>query len=168
MSVYFVLAVLFVWACVSTFFMFKFVRIILSLEDVYSDVLGDYDETIDALVVVDESLDKIINMPIFFDNPEIRGVIDKAKTDTTVSRLIIRKLTEKFIKKTKEKNLLVKAAETVAFQEHDIIDNATSNLFETQNGLMSPEDIDFIRSVETINSVINKKTPNNTVFGRSS
>lgn len=169
----FILVALGAWAAGSTFYMIKFVRLVMVLEDLLSEAIGDYDETIDALMTVEEGLVKVINMPIFFDNPELRKTIDESKNATTISRLVVRRLAEKLIRKSKNKNIIIEAAQMspntgahTTDEENEFI-NPEDMYRQLEAESMSPEDINFIKSVNSINSVISKKTNSKTVFGRS-
>jgi hypothetical protein len=168
----FVFVALVVWGVASTFYMIKFLRLVMVLEDLLSEAFGDYDETIDALLAVEEGLVKVINMPIFFDNPELRKVIDQAKSDTTLSRLIVRRLAEKLVRKSKNKDIIIETVEeksnrtSTSSSEEEAID-PEEMYRQLEADSMSPEDINFLKSVNSINSVINQKTTNKTVFGRS-
>jgi hypothetical protein len=172
MTSVFVFVALVVWGLASTFYMIKFVRLVMVLEDLLSEAVGDYDETIDALLVVEEGLVSVVNMPIFFDNPELRKIIDQAKKDTTVSRLVVRRLAEKLVRKSKNKDILIsEAVQTISSTPSSSNEDEAIDPEEMYRQLeadsMSPEDINFLKSVNSINSVINQKTNNKTVFGRS-
>ena len=155
------------WGLASTFYMIKFLRLVMVLEDLLSEAVDDYDETIDALLVVEEGLVSVINMPIFFDNPDLRKIIDQAKNDTTVSRLVVRKLAEKLVRKSKDKDIMISEAiqATTSNEEQTLDPEEMYRQLEADS--MSPEDVTFLKSVNSINSVINQKTANKTVFGRS-
>lgn len=170
MMLYVILVLLAIWALSSTWFMIKFLRMIMSFEDILSEVTDDFDETIDTLMVVEESLEKVIQMPIFFENVEIRKIVDAAKNETKLSRVFVRKCVEKLIKKSKDRNVLVKTIEIEEDSEEQVNPEELYNEIEMKN--MSQEQLQYVQSVQTINQVMSKKAPNKrgvtTVFGRSS
>lgn len=139
------------------------------MEDMLSDALSDYDEAIDALFVVEENLVNVINMPIFFENLELRKIIDQAKNETKMSRLIVRRLAEKLIRKSKNENIIVQTVQQInstrSEPTEEIDPEEMYRKLEAES--MSPEDINFLKSVNSINSVIEQKTNNKTVFERS-
>lgn len=163
-----VLAILAIWAVASTWYMIKFLRMVMFFEDILSDVTEDFDETIDTLMVVESSLEKVIQMPIFFENAEIRSIVDSAKNETKLSRVFVRKCVEKLIKKSKDRNILVKSIEVEDEEQQEINPTELYNEIEGQ----SLDQIQYVQSVKTINETMFKKTPNKagvrTVFGRSS
>lgn len=170
---YFVSAVLALWAFGSTWFMIKFLKMIMSFEDILSDAAEDFDETIDTLIAVEESLDKVIQMPIFFENLEIRTVVDSAKNETKLSRVFVRKCIEKLIKKSKERSILVKTIEVKDESDEDSEQIDPVELYnEIEKKNMTQSQLQYIQSVETINQTMLKNAPNKrgitTVFGRSS
>ena len=170
MMLYVILVLLAIWALSSTWFMIKFLRMIMSFEDILSEVADDFDETIDTLMVVEDSLEKVIQMPIFFENVEIRKIVDAAKNETKLSRVFVRKCVEKLIKKSKDRNVLVKTIEIEEDSEEQVNPEELYNEIEMKN--MSQEQLQYVQSVQTINQVMSKKAPNKrgvtTVFGRSS
>lgn len=170
MMLYVILILLAIWALASTWFMIKFLRMIMSFEDILSEVTDDFDETIDTLMVVEESLEKVIQMPIFFENVEIRKIVDAAKNETKLSRVFVRKCVEKLIKKSKDRNVLIKTIEIEEDFEEQVNPEELYNEIEMKN--MSQEQLQYVQSVQTINQVMSKKAPNKrgvtTVFGRSS
>ena len=97
-----VFSLLVINSLVCWYYLFKFVRTIMAFEDNHSDAIEEYYETIDALLLIEEKLDGVIAMPIFFENEELRGIIDSAKRETQMSRVVVRHCAEKFVRRTKE------------------------------------------------------------------
>ncbi len=170
MMLYVILVLLAIWALASSWFMIKFLRMIMSFEDILSEVADDFDETIDTLMVVEDSLEKVIQMPIFFENVEIRKIVDAAKNETKLSRVFVRKCIEKLIKKSKDRNILVKTIDVEDDTEEKVNPEELYNEIEMKN--MSQEQLQYVQSVQTINQTMSMKAPNKrgvtTVFGRSS
>lgn len=77
----------------------------MAFEDNHSDAIEDYYEVIDVLLATEEQLQNVINMPIFFENEELRRIIDDAKQTTIVSRMNVRRCAENFVRRSKEKNI---------------------------------------------------------------
>lgn len=154
--------VLLLWGLVSSWYLFKFVRVIMAFEDTHSEAIEGYYEAIDALVAIEESLDKIIEIPIFFESQEIREVIEAARNETKVSRLIVRRCAEQFIKRSKKKD--ISYFEIVTEPEET---NAVTSA-------MTTEEQQFVDSVNSIYNTIEQNSPKpgkqgvTTVFGRTS
>ena len=93
-----------------------------------------------------------------------------AKNETKLSRVFVRKCVEKLIKKSKDRNVLVKTIEIEEDSEEQVNPEELYNEIEMKN--MSQEQLQYVQSVQTINQVMSKKAPNKrgvtTVFGRSS
>ena len=58
--------------CVSLYFNYKFARVILRMEDAV-------EESLDRLDTRYMSISKILEVPLFYDSPQIRQVIDDIK-----------------------------------------------------------------------------------------
>lgn len=155
--------VLLLWGLVSSWYLFKFVRVIMAFEDTHSEAIEGYYEAIDALVAIEDSLDKIIEIPIFFESQEIREVIEAARNETKVSRLIVRRCAEQFIKRSKKKD--ISYFEIVTEPEETNAVNASAMTIEEQQ---------FVDSVNSIYNTIEQNSPKpgkagvTTVFGRTS
>jgi len=156
------------WSLTASWYLFKFVRLIMAFEDTHSEAIEGYYETIDALMAIEESLDKIIQIPIFFESQEIREVIDGARNETKISRLIVRRCAEQFIKRSKKKDIsyveLVEEPEEVEFEQISSMNTSVRTAEEQQ----------FIDSVNSIYNTIEQNSPKpskpgvTTVFGRTS
>ena len=85
---------------------YKLAGNVFFFEDVHSQILEEFDDTIEALFVVEEQLDAVIAMPIFFENEELRAIIDAAKNETKISRLVVRHSAEKFVARIKNSKVL--------------------------------------------------------------
>ena len=99
-------SLLFVLCCISLYYNFKFAKIILKMEDEIGNCLDIIDEKY-------RSLSKILEIPIFFDSPQVRKVIDDIRVARSSLLNIANKLTSieqevitdaKSEKSNKEKN----------------------------------------------------------------
>lgn len=130
----------------------KLARTIMAFEDNHSDAIEDYHTVIEILLACEEQLQAVIDMPIFFENEELRKTIDEAKQTTIVSRINVRKCVEAFIFRTKDKNI---GYEEVIDEEdiYNIIENRDSAQYQAASN--------------QIEKALNKSGVN-TVFGRTS
>lgn len=78
--------VLFVVCCLSIYYNLKFARIIIRMEDEIGDCLDILDDKY-------RSLSKVLEIPIFFDSPQVRQVIEDIKTARGSLLQIANKLT---------------------------------------------------------------------------
>lgn len=86
-------------------YIMKFLKYIMWFEDYYDSVLEDYDKSIESLVEVEARMDKILAMPIFFDNAEIRAVVEQGRDEARVSRIIIRRMAEHLVRQLKSEKI---------------------------------------------------------------
>jgi hypothetical protein len=98
---FWVALLLFIALIFSLFYLFKFARIILNIED-------GLEECLDTLDKRYNSISKILEIPIFFDSLEVRKVID----DINKSRYAVLKVANILSFKQSYKNLIeIKNAE---------------------------------------------------------
>tara|TARA_Y100000034_G_C6835425_1_gene377469 strand:- start:841 stop:1152 length:312 start_codon:yes stop_codon:yes gene_type:complete len=98
---FWVALLLFIALIFSLFYLFKFARIILNIEDGLEECLDTLDERYN-------SISKILEIPIFFDSLEVRKVID----DINKSRYAVLKVANILSFKQSYKNLIeIKNAE---------------------------------------------------------
>lgn len=83
----------------------KFLRYIMWFEDYYESVLEDYDKSVETLLEVEARMDKILSMPIFFDNAEIRAVVEQGRDEARFSRIIIRRMAEHLVRQLKSEKI---------------------------------------------------------------
>lgn len=86
--IYFLWFIILILICTTTFLAFhcyKFARTIIRVQDSVEDCLSVMDERI-------ESIDKVLEIPLFFDSPEIRRVHD----DLRLSRDAMIRVAETF------------------------------------------------------------------------
>ena len=81
-----VCSILFLICCLSIYYNLKFAKIIIKMEDEIGDCLDILDEKY-------RSLSKVLEIPIFFDSPQVRQVIEDIKTARGSLLKIANKLT---------------------------------------------------------------------------
>lgn len=90
----------------SIFYLIKFARIIMILED-------DFSDAVDSLGDVETQLEKILGMQMFFDSPEVKVVVQEAMSKVKESRSTVNKLIQKFVQRSKNKYVVVMEEESV-------------------------------------------------------
>ena len=78
--------VLFFFCCLSIYYNFKFAKIIIKMEDEIGECLDILDDKY-------RSLSQVLEIPIFFDSPQVRKVIEDIKTARGSLLQIANKLT---------------------------------------------------------------------------
>lgn len=90
----------FITTCVSTFYLFRFARIVLILED-------DFEEAINVFNNCLASIDKLLTLKMFFDSKEIKEAVENAMQDIKLSRMAVSALIEKFVQRSKQKYIIL-------------------------------------------------------------
>jgi hypothetical protein len=80
-----IIAIETVLLCVSSFYLWKFSNIILKVED-------EVEVALDALDERYASISKILQIPIFYDSPEIKKVVEDVKASRDVILNVARKI----------------------------------------------------------------------------
>jgi len=100
--IYFLLAlilfliVLLGFAC---FYLYRFGQIILVFED-------DLSDTIESLNECEESLDNVISLRLFFENEQVRPILEAAKDEVGMCRFKIRQMATRFVERSKKQYVI--------------------------------------------------------------
>lgn len=86
---------------------YGFIQVIMVLED-------DFSETIESLIVVDEKLEDVIKMPLFYDSPEIRTIVQNALDEVKICRVIVRKAASRFVERSAGEYIPIESDMTLA------------------------------------------------------
>lgn len=89
----------------SVIYLIRFATIIFLVEDMLTEAIDSHDNLV-------ETLTKLIAMPMFFDNLEIRSVALKALEDVKMCKLSTQKLIDRLTKTSKQKYLIIEEVET--------------------------------------------------------
>jgi hypothetical protein len=84
------------WAGTATFYLWKFARIILILEN-------DFSEVTETLQAVEDGLTACLELPMFFDSPEVQRVTVSALEDIKVAKVAVAGMVRKFTQRSKQK-----------------------------------------------------------------
>tara|TARA_A100001011_G_scaffold399612_1_gene509107 strand:- start:2441 stop:2767 length:327 start_codon:yes stop_codon:yes gene_type:complete len=91
-------SVLAISLCVSLFYVFKFARIILNIEECVEDAIAELDESYN-------NMSDILEKPIFFDSIEVRQTIDEISSARGLILEIAEKLTASMVIQSDSENL---------------------------------------------------------------
>lgn len=76
-------------------YLYKFANIILVFEE-------DLSETIEALNECEESLEHVVSLRLFFENEQVRPILETAKNEVSICRVKVRQMAQRFIERSKQ------------------------------------------------------------------
>lgn len=85
-----------IWAGVATYYLWHFARIILILE-------SDFSEATDSLQNAEQTLDGLLQLPMFFDSPEVQKATMNALDGIRTAKISVAGLVRKFTERSKQK-----------------------------------------------------------------
>lgn len=88
------------WAVAATFYLWKFARIILILEN-------DFSETTETLQDAEQTLTECLELPMFFDSPDVQRAASNALNGIRASKVAVAGLVRKFTQRSKQKYIEV-------------------------------------------------------------
>lgn len=88
------------WAVTATFYLWKFARIILILEN-------DFSETTEALQDAERTMNYCLELPMFFDSPNVQQATSEALDSIRVAKVSVAGLVRKFTQRSKQKYIEV-------------------------------------------------------------
>lgn len=100
----FISFVLFVALIVSWYYLFKFARIILAIED-------DLSDAIETLLETETSINNLLTLKMFFDSKEIKTSVDRAMENLKISNIALTKVIQGFTRLSKQKYIMVRVNE---------------------------------------------------------
>jgi hypothetical protein len=85
---------------VSIYYIIRFARIIMIIED-------DFSDAIEALEDTEKTLEKILGMRLFFDSKEVQLVVQEAMSEVKKSKMSVNRVALKFVERSKQKYTVV-------------------------------------------------------------
>ena len=98
--IYLLLLLLLAWAVAATFYLWRFARIILILEN-------DFSEATEVLQNAENSLEEVLAVPMFFDSPEIQKAALEGMDTIRTAKLAFAGLIRKFTQRSRQKYIEV-------------------------------------------------------------
>jgi len=92
--------VLLILLAASIFYLIRFARIIMIIEDDFSDAVEALDDT-------EKTLEKILGMRLFFDSKEVQLVVQEAMSEVKKSKMSVNRVALKFVERSKQKYTVV-------------------------------------------------------------
>jgi len=80
----------------SIFYLIRFARIIMIIED-------DFSDAIEALEDTERTLEKILGMRLFFDSKEVQMVVQEAMAEVKNNKIAVNRVALKFVDRSKQK-----------------------------------------------------------------
>lgn len=135
--IFIVLSVLlFATLCVAGFYLYRFAKIIMVLED-------DFSDAIESLNDVEATLEKILGMRLFFDSKEVQLVVQEALAEVKTSRMSVNRLIQRFLERSKQKYTVLIEEESV----EDLKDRLLrEKMLKGENGLLN----DFEKEINPV------------------
>jgi len=134
--IFIVLSVLLLAAlCVAGFYLFRFAKIIMVLED-------DFSDAIESLNDVEATLEKILGMRLFFDSKEVQLVVQEALAEVKTSRLSVNRLIQRFLERSKQKYTVLMEEDSI----EDLKEHLLRERLKGENGLLN----DFEKEINPI------------------
>jgi hypothetical protein len=84
----------------SLFYLIRFARIIMILEDDFSDAIEAFEET-------EKSFEKILGMRLFFDSREVQMVVQEVMSEIKANKTTISRIALRFVERSKQKYTVV-------------------------------------------------------------
>lgn len=84
----------------SLFYLIRFARIIMIIED-------DFSDAVEALEDTEKTLEKILGMRLFFDSKEVQMVVQEAMSEVKKSKMSVNRVALKFVERSKQKYTVV-------------------------------------------------------------
>ena len=84
----------------SIFYLIRFARIIMIIED-------DFSDAIEALEDTEKTLEKILGMRLFFDSKEVQMVVQEAMSEDKNNKIAVTRVALKFVDRSKQKYIVV-------------------------------------------------------------
>lgn len=94
-------------------YLVRFSKIIMVFED-------DISDAINALNVVEDSINSVLQMQIFYDSPDVRKEVDKILEEVKICRLSINGLIERFTARSKQQYYFIEQIENPIHEERII------------------------------------------------
>lgn len=120
-------ALLFAGLCAAAYYIWKFVNIIMILED-------DFSDAIEGLSTVEKALEKILGMQLFFDSKEVKLVVQEALTEVKTGRMAVNRLIQKFVERSKQKYVVIMEEES----PEDLEERIRKDKMEQQGPMLVP------------------------------
>ena len=95
-----VFLILLAWAVTATFYLWKFARIMLILEN-------DFSEATETFQDAEQTLTECLEMPMFFDSPDVQRATVNALDGIRTSKVALAGLIRKFTQRSQQKYIEV-------------------------------------------------------------
>lgn len=109
---------------VAGYYIIKFSRIILILED-------DFSDAIEGLSDIEKAIEKLLNMQLFFDSKEVKLAVQEALSEVRAGRIAVNRLIQRFVERSKQKYIVVEEEADELIEEP--INSASPHFQHPQN-----------------------------------
>lgn len=84
----------------SLFYLIRFARIIMILEDDFSDAIEAFEDT-------EKTFEKILGMRLFFDSREVQMAVQEAMSEIKANKVAINRVALRFVERSKQKYTVI-------------------------------------------------------------
>lgn len=99
-------------------YLYKFAKIILILED-------DLSKAIESLEEVESSMQNIITMKLFFDDPQVQALVSHVMDSVRMAKFSVNKMIKTFTERSKQKFVMIVEEDAVDIVEDDRLTDKT-------------------------------------------
>lgn len=92
--------ILLILLCLSVFYLIRFAKIILVIED-------DFSDAVEAFANTEELLTKILGMKMFFDSKEVQLTVHQVLNEVRENKVAINRMALRFVERSKQKYVTV-------------------------------------------------------------
>lgn len=116
--------IFFIFLIFTCFYLWRFSRILLILED-------DFSDAIEGLEQIEKSLDKLLKMQLFFDSKEVKLAVQEVMNEVKAGRIAVNQLIHKFVDRSKQKYVVVyeeDLLQTPLSHNHNLSSSSTNEI----------------------------------------
>lgn len=99
-------------AVVSTFYMIRFLRYTMAIEDNLSEAIEVHQRSLEAF-------DKIVQMELFYDSPQVQAAVVELMEDVKLCKLATQSVADSFIRLSNNKYILLDTNRRPSKEEDD-------------------------------------------------
>jgi len=125
----------------SVYYLIKFSRIIMVFED-------DISDTVSALNEVDDTINGVLQMQIFYDSPEVRKEVDKILEEVRICRVKIFGMIERFTARSKQQYYFINDNTEIPTRDERIIPRLPGQPPDTPNPLQMLQNEGIVLDVQ--------------------
>jgi len=100
--------------CASVFYLIRFAKIILVIED-------DFSDAVEAFANTEELLTKILEMKMFFDSKEVQITVHQVLNEVRENKVAINRMALRFVERSKQKYVTIIEEEPTVAEMQELL-----------------------------------------------